>query len=379
MGLRKVLCFHGFGQTADLFTMPVMKLTKQLPEFQFEVMEGSHHLTKSTEFDIISDSAEGVGSELANLGREGVLQLCGYWPLALTKKRDARGNLITNPSSAHFIDRAVKQAFAAIEACGGVEGLVGFSQGGELAYTLLERWSQAPAAVRKQLKWVATFGSEDLHADAVEPPAMEAIPAGIRLFLCCGNQRDKKGFLDPTGVQAVSTLAARFSAAQVPCCELMWDGGHQLPDGLHAASVYGQLRDFINCKESQLPAAAAVRDASDTAAVERSSLEQPAEAEAEALPANDSDVASAVNQKISEAQITLQSLGHQVEQLILAGECSVAVASAVDGLAPDARVGLLQGALRKIKTELKNRNSKTIKADQLVLEWMMQRLKHKLG
>ena len=49
---------------------------------------------------------------------------------------------------------------------------------------------------------------------------MEAIPAGIRLFLCCGNQRDKKGFLDPTGVQAVSTLAARFSAAQVSCCEV---------------------------------------------------------------------------------------------------------------------------------------------------------------
>ena len=78
-------------------------------------------------------------------------------------------------------------------------------------------------------------------------------------------------------------------------------------------------------------------------------------------------------------QIALDSSGLQVEQLILAGECSVAVASAVDGLAPDARVGLLQGALRKIKTELKNRNSKTIKADQLVLEWMMQRLKHKLG
>ena len=132
------------------------------------------------------------------------------------------------------------------------------------------------------------------------------------------------------GECGAARCAERF---QLPCgcsvqpgwhVQLLWDGGHQLPDGRHAASVYGQLRDFINCKESQLPAAAEVRDASEIAAPERchavfelsivpwseltrsrSSTEQPAEAEAEALPANNSDVVSAVDQTISEAQVNL--------------------------------------------------------------------------
>ena len=82
---------------------------------------------------------------------------------------------------------AVKKLCAWIDKKGGVDAICGFSQGGELAYLIAE--GMASLATRDKLKFIATFGSEDVYLQRGKAPEC-VLPPHLRFFICYGDGDD---------------------------------------------------------------------------------------------------------------------------------------------------------------------------------------------
>ena len=81
------------------------------------------------------------------------------------------------------MNEAVTKLVAHIKSVGGVDGIVGFSQGGELAYLLAEA---IPAAAKPRVKFIATFGSEDVFLERGRPPRI--LCPSLHFFLSYGSE-----------------------------------------------------------------------------------------------------------------------------------------------------------------------------------------------
>lgn len=79
---------------------------------------------------------------------------------------------------------AVGQICEHIDSLGGVDGIIGFSQGGELAYLVAETTWRLSAESQAKLRFIGTFGSEDTFNQRGVPPF--PIPASISFFICYG-------------------------------------------------------------------------------------------------------------------------------------------------------------------------------------------------
>ena len=94
----------------------------------------------------------------------------------------------------HEMEEAVKKLCAHIEEVGGVDGVIGFSQGGELAYLLAEAAEEGlKPATAKRLKFVATFGTENVFLQRGRAPG--PIPNAMHFFIITGTD-DWEGMAD---------------------------------------------------------------------------------------------------------------------------------------------------------------------------------------
>ena len=84
--------------------------------------------------------------------------------------------------------QAVMKLCAHIDKLGGVDGLVGFSQGGELAYLVADNFWRLSSQSQKKLRFIGTFGSEDPFNQRGIPPT--TIPHDVRFFIGYGEKDD---------------------------------------------------------------------------------------------------------------------------------------------------------------------------------------------
>ena len=137
-----------------------------------------------------------------------------------------------SPSSiADAVDLLIKH----IDKLGDVEALVGFSQGGELAYLVAEQFSRLSAKSQQQLCFVGTFGSEDSFNKRGSSPS--PLPANLRFLICFGDG-------DPDAVHDSATTAKALTAAGAAYVKTLQVKGldHHMPkEGDGAYTVLWQI------------------------------------------------------------------------------------------------------------------------------------------
>jgi len=108
-----------------------------------------------------------------------------------------------------------------IESIGGVDGLVGFSQGGELAYLLLESMSRLNHTCQNKLKFIATFGSEDTFKN--HGKKCPKLPPKLHFFVCYGDQDDDAVHDGPTTAKALKDAGGNVTVKKIT------GHGHNMP------------------------------------------------------------------------------------------------------------------------------------------------------
>jgi histidine triad (HIT) family protein len=182
----RVLFLHGYGESSLMSGMSTDALTKALSAANVEflpVPDGFHKLKNKLDFEPIVDK------EYRAMCQSGDLEAFSWYSFIDPKKVTRGGhrsppyedfNYRTDPAE---MKEAAKRMCAYIDKQGGVDGLFGFSQGGELAYLVAENLEHLKT--RDKLKFIATFGSEDTFLQRGMPPET-TLPPTLRFFICYG-------------------------------------------------------------------------------------------------------------------------------------------------------------------------------------------------
>jgi hypothetical protein len=155
MSKPKVLFLHGYGESSMMSGMSTGALTKALTEANIEMLpvpDGYRKLKTDADFAPIADE------DYKKMCQDGELDAFAWFPLR--DGRDSRdGGHRSKPardfefrSDSADVAAAVKKLCGDIDKMGGVDGVMGFSQGGELAYLLAEGISQLKT--RDKLKFI---------------------------------------------------------------------------------------------------------------------------------------------------------------------------------------------------------------------------------
>ena len=111
-------------------------------------------------------------------------------------------------SSPSSIADAVEKLIKHIDKLGDVEALVGFSQGGELAYLMAEHFGKLSVKSQQQLCFIGTFGSEDSFTKRGSPPA--SLPHNLRFFICFGDGDEDAVHDSATTEKALAAAGAAY-------------------------------------------------------------------------------------------------------------------------------------------------------------------------
>jgi len=117
---------------------------------------------------------------------------------------------------------ALGRLVAHIHALGGVDGLLGFSQGGELCYLLAEAIESLDDEARLRLRFIATFGSEDPFLQRGQKPSQ--VSARLSFLIVHGEGDEDavhdapsvRDMLAAAGAQRAELLAVAGLAHAVP-------------------------------------------------------------------------------------------------------------------------------------------------------------------
>uniref|UniRef100_A0A7S2J677 Serine hydrolase domain-containing protein n=1 Tax=Haptolina brevifila TaxID=156173 RepID=A0A7S2J677_9EUKA len=226
MPSSRVLYLHGFGESSLVADMMIGPLREALREADVELLphEAPNKLAP-TELGAIVDPEYRAQCENGSLPA-----FCWY---KLTDAATTPGGHRAPPASDFgFRSTSADQAAAVatlcahIKAIGGVDGLVGFSQGGELACLVAEALAAGStslsASTAERLSFVATFGSEDVFTQRGKPPA--AIPSHMRFFIAYGSA-DLDAFVDA----ATCAKQCRDAGAKVVVTHVIAGLGHGMP------------------------------------------------------------------------------------------------------------------------------------------------------
>lgn len=211
---KKVLFLHGYGESALLAGMSTKDLKDVCKNkgYNFlDVPDGFTPLKSATEVDPIHDE------EYRKMVASGDLDAFSWYPLAKGSEgghRKAGFDDFGFRSKKADTDVCVKKLADMITKLGGVDIICGFSQGGELAYLLME-YLATPAASAyawaSQCKVVCTFGSEDSFLQRGSAPS--AIKKDTSFFICYGQKdldsvhdsQTTKAALEKAGARSVVT------------------------------------------------------------------------------------------------------------------------------------------------------------------------------
>merc|ERR1712216_14213 len=212
---NKILYLHGYANNPDLAEYQLETIKKVFgekgqpwrfgPVLDTEIIKGYQALTPAD----IPDVAD--MKELKELAESGA-NLYGYWKE--TGKRGA-GAVKEGPLKA-----AATKLIKHINSIGGVDGIVGFSQGGELACLVAERSKEI--TVGRGLRFIAAFGSEDVFKKRSIPLNPEGIAPKLCTFFAQGSEDDEA---------EGASLAEQFKKAGIADAKSYeFIGGHIMPD-----------------------------------------------------------------------------------------------------------------------------------------------------
>lgn len=107
-------------------------------------------------------------------------------------------------------NRAVSKLCAYIDELGGVDGVIGFSQGGDLCYLLAEATNQMSEESRERLQFMATFGAKDPFRQRKKWPA--SIMPTLKFYIFAG-EGDKDSIRDSLSIgEAIKMAGAKYVA-----------------------------------------------------------------------------------------------------------------------------------------------------------------------
>lgn len=224
----KFLFLHGFGESnmlASNSTSTLMEVLK--PEgITLDSMDGFTKLENESDFEPIPDQ------EYKDLCKNKEIDAYCWYPMvpkqAMFNKKEGgkRAGSATNfayqPSSAEAVKKGVDALIKYIEKVNGVDAIIGFSQGGELAYFLMENMSSMTLASQAKLKFIATFGSEDSFLNAGKK--MPKLTKNIAFYLCYGDKDDDAVHDCPSMAKSLTAAGAK----EVTLKKIA-DHGHNMP------------------------------------------------------------------------------------------------------------------------------------------------------
>jgi hypothetical protein len=162
------------------------------------------------------------------------------------------------------MDKAVDWVAEQIVSAGGYDMIAGFSCGGEVVSVLIGKLAEINRKVRTPTRFVTLFGVRNLYFKYGSPLKGE-LPSDLKVILVHGS-RDDEDLLPKTLKDEdnegnifydLDLFKEQFDEVGVPYLECVFDGGHMLPEYVHAFNedhVYVPMKKFVNFNA---PAAAA--------------------------------------------------------------------------------------------------------------------------
>ena len=227
--MARVLFLHGYGESTMTAEVSTRTLKQELSKKAVELLplhNGSAQLSAGHEMVAIADPEYRAACE------SGAIEAYGWY--ILSPEQPARGHRAEPAkdfgywATAYGQNAAIRALSKKIDAAGGVDGVIGFSQGGELAMLLAESLAESTSelsdASRKRLCFIATFGSEDPFTQRGEPPAAP-LASGLHAFLSTGSD-------DVDGCADIVTAAAHLRTAGAALVETAQVAGlgHAMPE-----------------------------------------------------------------------------------------------------------------------------------------------------
>ena len=169
----------------------------------------------------------GMDDNMKASGLKGMLKLhCWYqtetkeglnWPLSYSRVEAARDKIIDH-----------------IAELGGVDGIVGFSQGATMAFVIGEQQATLRRRCGRPLRFLAGFGAGPTALKMRGHDSPKGSMDGLLVYLCSGRN-------DPVGgADRLSEIAANLQPSGATILMTEWSGGHKMPPA--GDPSYAQLR-----------------------------------------------------------------------------------------------------------------------------------------
>ena len=163
----------------------------------------------------------------ANMRKAG---LTGVQTLKSWYKCESRENM-NWPRAYGDVEKARDKIIEHIADLGGVDGIVGFSQGAAMAMLCAEQGALIRARSSRQLRFVAAFSAGPTVFITRGYDIADGACAGLVSFIC-GGEADSVG-----GSTYVATMAAKLRGGGATCTEHKWAGEHRMPPSEDEAYV----------------------------------------------------------------------------------------------------------------------------------------------
>jgi hypothetical protein len=242
---RTLMFLHGYGESADLASMSTVDLKKALAG-------KGHKLLPPVDAPLPLKSTEDLkwipDEEYRAMCESGDLTAYAWYPfLAKGNEGGHRKEGVKDfeyRSTKEDQMKAAKVVVDAIDKLGGVDGIIGFSQGGELAYLVLEYLAGEDVPKydwAKRLEFVATFGSEDPFLQRGGEKLKKVHAA--KVFICYG-EHDKDAEVDAVTAKkslhnagAIKAMTYRVMGLDHHMPKLSTDDGRGAYDAMIALMV----------------------------------------------------------------------------------------------------------------------------------------------
>jgi predicted esterase len=217
----EVLFLHGFGGCEMIASLQIAGL-RQLG-WNVRVLEGFIPLTRH---DI--ETGAGLDDNMRKNGLAGTIRLTSWYPV------ERKGDM-NWPRAYADVEQARDRIVEHVVSLGGVDGIVGFSQGASMAILCAEAAERINARCERQLRFVAGFSPGPTVFITRGHDIAEGACAGLLAFLCSG-EADSVG-----GAEHLPVMEKKLVGGGAKAVVHKWAGGHKMPPPEDDA--YERLRD----------------------------------------------------------------------------------------------------------------------------------------
>jgi len=222
MSTPKLVFLHGYGESITVAEMAVKPLEKlfKVNHIHLRPPLCGTYMLKPSELGAIVDPEFRKAQMTSSMG-----QPYGWYPLVEGLTGGDRAAPLENfkfRATKESQDAAVKKLADVLSGIGDVDGIIGFSQGGEVACLLAE---QMPEYLTKRLKFIAAIGADDVFLQRGRPPT--SVPKSMHFFLATGDGEAKEVHAD----RATLAASLRTAGAAVVTEHVVKGLSHGMPKG----------------------------------------------------------------------------------------------------------------------------------------------------